>query len=279
MPTENRRVATYLPANVDQRLEAFKDERGIRSDSQALVVILSEFLGVSQEVALLSSLPIGDLVRHEFLEERLAGLKSELLSELDSRLKGFESLIEQRFNDLKEQADSNQENKIGTKYRLLGELLKSSEPQAAQQIPQMDKVKEIEGGSLPGDTLVGLPKDEDSNNQLTSSIQDELPIITRRKRGRPRTSEAMDGTLSTAELARRLEGMSSSSLSHWKPGGQREKSAEALLKATREKDPDGIGWIYLPGANRFRPEIELPSSSPTILQSELLGNSMPEDLK
>lgn len=44
MPTENRRIATYLPKQVDERLEAFKAERSIKGDSQALIVILSEFL-------------------------------------------------------------------------------------------------------------------------------------------------------------------------------------------------------------------------------------------
>lgn len=51
MPTRNRRVATYLPKEVDDRLEAFKADRGIEGDSQALIIILSEFLGVAQQVA------------------------------------------------------------------------------------------------------------------------------------------------------------------------------------------------------------------------------------
>lgn len=51
MPTKNRRVATYLPKEIDERFAAFKSERGIEGDSQALVTILSEFLGVTQQVA------------------------------------------------------------------------------------------------------------------------------------------------------------------------------------------------------------------------------------
>lgn len=51
MPTKNRRVATYLPKEIDDRFSAFKADRGIEGDSQALIAILSEFLGVSQQVA------------------------------------------------------------------------------------------------------------------------------------------------------------------------------------------------------------------------------------
>jgi hypothetical protein len=50
MPTANRRVAAYLPKEIDDRFSAFKSDRGIEGDSQALITILSEFLGVSQKV-------------------------------------------------------------------------------------------------------------------------------------------------------------------------------------------------------------------------------------
>jgi hypothetical protein len=51
MPTKNRRVATYLPQEINDRLSAFKADRGIEGDSQALITILAEFLGVAQQVA------------------------------------------------------------------------------------------------------------------------------------------------------------------------------------------------------------------------------------
>ena len=51
MPTKNRRVATYLPQEISASFEAFKVARDIDGDSQALITILSEFLGVSQQVA------------------------------------------------------------------------------------------------------------------------------------------------------------------------------------------------------------------------------------
>jgi hypothetical protein len=77
MPTSKNRIAAYLPSEIDEKFQAFKQERGV-GDSQALILILTEFLAVSRD----SSLDV----------EALKGeLRSELLSELDfrfSELKG-----------------------------------------------------------------------------------------------------------------------------------------------------------------------------------------------
>ena len=79
-----------------------------------------------------------------------------------------------------------------------------------------------------------------------------------------------DGMLATGELAKRL-GISGSTLSHWKSSGKKGKTPEQLLKVTREKDPDGIGWILIESANKFKPEKPLPSSLPGVSQGNLLG--------
>ena len=84
MPTQNRRIATYLPPHVDEPFKAFKSQRNIKGDSEALIAILSEYLQVSQEVAYPSSSNL--LQRIEVIEERLGSLKSELLSELKIEL-------------------------------------------------------------------------------------------------------------------------------------------------------------------------------------------------
>ena len=44
MPTDKHRIAAYLPKEVDEKFQAFKKEREV-GDSQALVLILSEFFG------------------------------------------------------------------------------------------------------------------------------------------------------------------------------------------------------------------------------------------
>jgi hypothetical protein len=85
MPTDKHRIAAYLPPEVDEKFQAFKEERGV-GDSQALILILTEFLEVSREVSYVSSLDI-EALKGELLSEllgeldfRLSELKSELLS-------------------------------------------------------------------------------------------------------------------------------------------------------------------------------------------------------
>jgi len=95
MPTENRRVAAYLPKSIDERLETFKTERGLKGDSPALIAILEEYFGVSREVAYSSNTPIDiEAIKSELfseLKDELLGsisvLKGELLSELQSELR------------------------------------------------------------------------------------------------------------------------------------------------------------------------------------------------
>jgi hypothetical protein len=77
MSTDKHRIAAYLPPEVDEKFQAFKQKRGV-GDSQALILILTEFLGVSHT----SSLDV-DALKGELL--------SELLNELDFRFSEFKS--------------------------------------------------------------------------------------------------------------------------------------------------------------------------------------------
>jgi Asp-tRNA(Asn)/Glu-tRNA(Gln) amidotransferase B subunit len=81
MPTAKHRIAAYLPPEVDEKFQVFKQEKGV-GDSQALILILTEFLKVSREVAHNSSLDI------EALKSELLG---ELLSELDNKFSELKS--------------------------------------------------------------------------------------------------------------------------------------------------------------------------------------------
>jgi len=93
MPTENRRIATYFPKDIEEKFTVFKLERGIRGDSQALLTIVSEFLGVTQGVAHSSSPDL--LSRIESLEE-VHSSSSDLLSQFQ----GLEKLVFQIQEDL-----------------------------------------------------------------------------------------------------------------------------------------------------------------------------------
>jgi uncharacterized protein YfkK (UPF0435 family) len=186
MPTQNRRVATYLPPHIDEPFKSFKSQRNIKGDSEALIAVLSEYFQVSQEVAYPSSSNL--LQKIEAIEKKLGSLKGELFSELKVS-------FDEKFDKL-------------------------------------------------------------------SCVIQEI-----------QRTQSQDQTLSTCDLARRL-GMANSSLSHWKnpDDPKRGKSPEALLEATRAKDPEGIGWILFRDINRFKPE--RPIGSPKIdLQGELLSSS------
>jgi hypothetical protein len=81
MPTAKHRIAAYLPPDVDEKFQAFKEERGV-GDSQALILILTEFLEVSQKVSYSSSLDV-EALKNELLSEldfRFSELRGELLS-------------------------------------------------------------------------------------------------------------------------------------------------------------------------------------------------------
>ncbi len=83
MPTAKHRIAAYLPLEVNEKFQAFKEERGV-GDSQALILILSEFLEVSHLVGYFDQLNV-DALKSELLSEldiRFSELKSELLGEL-----------------------------------------------------------------------------------------------------------------------------------------------------------------------------------------------------
>lgn len=191
MPTKNKRIATYLPPAINEKLQNFKSERGIDGDSQALIVALSEFLGVSQHAAHSVDYSESYVTIEQF---------NELVSTLSTR----------------------------------------------------------ESVASPG----GL------DSELLSKLQSlELRVEVLE------SLKSKKSTLSTGELAKRL-GMNSSTLSHWKGSNpERSKSPDELLRATREKDPDGIGWVLIPETNRFKPEKDLPNEHRDTLQGELLGES------
>jgi hypothetical protein len=104
MPTDKHRIAAYLPSEIDEKFRAFKQERGL-GDSQALIQILTEFLGVSQEVSRSSLLNI-EALKGELLSEllseldtRLGELKSELLSKPLKVENSDDSLVNQKVSD------------------------------------------------------------------------------------------------------------------------------------------------------------------------------------
>jgi hypothetical protein len=150
MPTENRRIATYLPKHIDDLLEAFKSEHSIKGDSQALITILSEFFGVSQEVTHQS----GSARIDEIITAKLTQLKSELLDELLSRLLQTETVFESRFSKVESQLHLIQQVKTEVKDELLSEL--------RSELPKTDEA--------PGQLKLGLEEESASSEPPSESL-------------------------------------------------------------------------------------------------------------
>jgi hypothetical protein len=190
MPTQNRRIATYLPKELDEKFKAFKLERGIKGDSNALLTVLSEFLGLTELIALPSM-----NTQYEELSQQLSDFRTELTS-LESKL----------FSRLKSE--------------LLAEVSK---------VPLLVASERISGVSQLPDRPVEF----------------EVDHLTR---------------LTGKELAKRFS-IASDTPNRWRPGKDRAKLSEKLLIDTRKKDPDGIGWSYLPEIDKFQSEKPLPALS------------------
>jgi hypothetical protein len=245
MPTKNRRIATYLPENIDRSFNDFKQEHNLKGDSAALIAILESFFGVSQEVARLGSSESTILTqRIEAVEQRISQIKDELLSELQRDL-------------LTSRTQSIEQAKDELLSELQGELPKTEAlPGQLELLVESNEQIERPDNELPSESKSEIPKEE------KQYIETAKPSSTNQ-------------TFATKDLADRL-GMNSSTVSHWRPTGGRPKTPEQLLEITRKKDPDGIGWIYLPEVKRFRPERDIHSELPEALQSDSLITTEPE---
>lgn len=63
MGTKNRRVATYLPPDVDEKFKEYKEQNSIDGDSEALINILRDYLGVAHQEPEVSYLLLPDLLK------------------------------------------------------------------------------------------------------------------------------------------------------------------------------------------------------------------------
>lgn len=148
MATENRRVAAYLPSEIDECLKSFKIERGLASeenlnanDSKALILILSEYFEVSQ---------VAHPVTHYVTIEQF--------NDLSAKVEKLYGLLQQSDDRIEEAASE-------IKSELLSELKDSSSISThpgqlsflqAEQGIQVEEEK-VSQSSLPGELLCGLP--------------------------------------------------------------------------------------------------------------------------
>lgn len=291
MATKNQRIAAYIPENVYEKYQIFKTEKGV-GDSQALIQILSEYFGVAHPVAHGDSPQV--LGRIERLESSLASMRSDLLVEIQRVI-----LAELAIHSVIAPIVPNQvESCLSLPVPEAVEVVQaeedpvSVEPPSTVIVPVVNESIEKQLSNVEADEIrllgAALQKrlkapsgtmsrkrhssfdifaewsaklDPDGiswkvNSDGTVSPIGEIPPNIREIL----KPEKIEG-LSNGALAKRLK-IDGSTLSHWK----KSKSPEEMLKAIREKDPDGIGWILNKETGRF---IEEPSGSLRMTQGEL----------
>jgi hypothetical protein len=286
MATKNRRIATYLPSEIDDWFKAFKSERSIEGDSQALLQILSEYSGVSQNAAYSNSPEI--LVRVENIEKNLSVFRNELFDEVKEFVLSILSqpttnsdsvelvvgLHESVISNTDELPSSSKSESLNLE---MVESLPDSGPWQEFQDSEIsllavDLAKRLGSGQS---TIANRKKDSPDafakwtlardpdglswkfniESGMFSPIGDVPADIKVNL-----TKKSLKG-LTNGDLAKRLK-IDGSTLSHWK----KEKSSEEMLQEIRSRDPDGIGWILNKETGRF---IEEPSDSPRMTQGEL----------
>lgn len=240
MPTENRRVATYLPKELDERLSAFKSKHGLNGDSPALVAILSEFFKVSQQVARSASFDKPDfLERLEAVESKVAHLKDELLSELKSKLLELsDSTKQQSVQQVKEEVRS----------ELLSEL-ESKSPK--EEVPgQLNLIPDAQDSELPSEPLSELEESfEKQHSEILSEPKSELQVEDSLS-----TLKPMSGVL----LSRRF-GIHDNSVNNKKNACK--SNPEKFVEWSKSKDPDGIAWEYREDSKLYYQILESATSS------------------
>lgn len=79
MATKNRRVATYLPSDIDEKFKEYKEQKSIDGDSEAIIRILRDYLGVAHQEPEVSYLLLPDLLKRvEALEASMFVTQGQL---------------------------------------------------------------------------------------------------------------------------------------------------------------------------------------------------------
>ena len=207
MATQNRRIAAYLPPEIDQKLKAFKIEAGLatkrnptKNDSQDLIAILTQFFGLDHEAPYASATE---------LRQKLADLEAKL-DRLSTTLSEKIAHLETDLADLK-QAKIDIEETEPAKPKAESVSAFSTVP---GQLNLLDGAPAQSGGNIEpieaGETL------------LQASV---IP------------SKLLKG-LSAAQLAHRFP------VSRTTIDGHRKKGKEHFQQWSADQDPDGIPWQY-----------------------------------
>jgi hypothetical protein len=211
MPTSNRRVATYIPKEIDDRFKSFKKDREISGDSQALIIILGEYFGVSQQVTYSSDSPLAKQI------EELSSLVSELKSELSTKIG------EERIDELKSE--------------LLSELKTSS----SNSKPKSNSPKQLDiGGEISGtQQKVKKPRGRKKSTEYKDVASKPKDV-----------ANGID-ILTTTQLAQRLGIERINTVSTAKSAAKKKNNPGDFTKWSKERDPEGYSWEFRSGSTLF----------------------------
>lgn len=195
MPTENRRVATYLPKELDDRLKAFITERNLKGDSPALIVILSEYFQVDTLVA--QKVDYSGFVKTEQFEELAAKVSelataversnspSTLLSNLPEKMRQLAERLDKiettRVQPLPSRAETLSNGELAKRLNMDGSTLshwKSSDPKRGKspdELLQATRAKDPDGiGWIHISEIMRFKPERDLPSGLLSESQGEL---------------------------------------------------------------------------------------------------------
>lgn len=245
MPTENRRVATYLPKEIDSAFQAFKDERGI-GDSAALILILCERLGVTHSVNQVDYSRFATVVQFE----ELAAKVSELTTAVE-----------------KSSSPSTLLSKLPDKIKRLEERIDSLESLMRQQKVDEIAVDESSPGQID---LLSFREDDTQSKQRRETESFQVSSLGKKGEGLQASGSAIESLSNTSsELKSGLFPSSTDNFSSSSLGGLKPLNAPALSRRFRlhdktvtnqrnlfksdpgkfaewskKKDPNRIAWRY-----------------------------------
>lgn len=247
MTTDNPKVSGYVSQEICDRLKAFKEERKLKSISEALGILLAEYFKVDQKEVYQTSLLSGDnfvsVDRFEALEKKFSELSSSLPSEL-----------ERMFNDLRSE--------------LLNSLPKAIEVETVNV--ESEPLSELQDMSLsePLSELVSEPEEDTNSLQLgiididADQVRIEESVFDPEKQLITALSEALK-PLSGKLLAKRL-GTNATILST-----NTKKMPEVRFYSwLKTNDFDKISWQPVGGDLKKRISGWIPAENTS---SELLG--------
>lgn len=233
MSTDNPRIAAYVPQAIHDCLKEFKNSRQLKSESQAITIALSEFFGVSQEVAHQGS---SDLTqRVEDLEAKFTQIKNELLDELKGELlRLIPFSVDERLAKLEANLDTVHQTQAEAKHELLNEL-KSESVEGQLRLLDEDEPKPREKpGSVTSESSGELPSELHNGNSDNFQLGGLQPM-------------------SAAALSKRL-GVGNKVVANYK--NTTKNQPDKLVKWSQKHDPEGMAWEYREDTKLYHPVVE-----------------------